>query len=158
MKFDPEQKATRAMVISFIKNTLPFQINKKYTIAPDDVCAKKPTGIQKVKLSGKNLILNLFPLPLKNAFSGSYILRNDVITYIAKKVSENDILLGSYIYQYNCAEKTTKNLSSSLISGTSASMEIEDVGDAYILTRIYTGQTRKPGSAVFYIYKISEGK
>ena len=93
MKFLPDKKVTRATIFGFVKNALRFQIEKKYTVSLDTVCEKKPQGIQKVKLSGKTPILNIFPLPLKNAFSGSYIVKDGLVTYVAKKVSENDILL-----------------------------------------------------------------
>lgn len=158
MKFLSEKKVTRATVFGFVRNALPFQIEKKYTVSIDNVCEKKPQGIQKVKLSGKTPILNIFPLPLKNAFSGSYILRDGIITYVAKKVSENDIILGSYIYQYNCSQKTTTNISPSLTSGLYAGMEIEDVDSTYIITRMYNGEYKLPGNNTFYIYTLADKK
>ena len=158
MKFLPDKKVTRATIFGFVKNALPFQIEKKYTVSLDTVCEKKPQGIQKVKLSGKTPILNIFPLPLKNAFSGSYIVKDGLVTYVAKKVSENDILLWSYLYQYDCSQKTTKNISASLISGLYTGMEIEDVDSTSLLARIYRGEYTLPGSYIFYIYKFSDEK
>ncbi len=85
-------------------------------------------------------------------------MKNNIITYIAKKVSENDILLGSYIYQYNCEEKTHKNISPSLNSGLYAGLVLNDTDKRYILTRIYGREYKLPGTSTFYIYNLSEKK
>ena len=103
-------------------------------------------------------MLNLYPLPLKNAFSGSYVIQDNVITYVAKKISENDIILGAFIYQYDCATKKSKNISSSLVSGLHNNAVLEAVSDTYIVARIQTGEYSLPGSSIFYIYDLKEKK
>ncbi len=158
MKFGSEQKVTRYMVYRMVKNILPFQIEKKYTISFENICSKKPEGIQTASIGWKKTVLNLYPLPLKNAFSGSYVIQDNVITYVAKKISENDIILGTFIYQYDCATKKSKNISSSLVSGLHNNAVLEAVSDTYIVARIQTGEYSLPGSSIFYIYDLKEKK
>ena len=73
-------------------------------------------------------------------------------------MSENDIILWTFLYQYDCAEKKSKNISTGLTSGLYTNAVLDDVSENYILVHIYNWEYKLPGSSTFYMYDLQEKK